>query len=115
MQLKAKHTIEEETRAKGREAVSLVQMEHRKAENLKCLPEVYNSAGNNRTTFDFVKIHLMLLYEKSVQCFGQLVKHSTETQEMNYPKMCIGHNRLSNSNIQCEQQMLNDNLGIHVH
>ncbi|KAF8535807.1 hypothetical protein BDD12DRAFT_750654, partial [Trichophaea hybrida] len=41
-----------------------------------------------RTTFDFVKIHLMLHYEESAQRFGHLVKDSTETQEMNH-RRCV--------------------------
>jgi hypothetical protein len=56
----------------------------------------------------------MLHYEESVQRLGQLVKDSTETEEMNHPKMCIGPYRRSNRNFRYEWQILNDYSNIHV-
>ena len=85
MQLKFEHPIEDEDRAEHGEALSSAQKEHHKAEEKKRLQEVYNSTVHERTGLDFVKIHLILHYEESVQRFRHLVNDSTETQEMNHP------------------------------
>jgi tRNA nucleotidyltransferase/poly(A) polymerase len=114
MQLKAEHAIEDEETGEWGQALSHAQKEHRKAEVKKRLQEVYNSKVHEPTSFDFVKIHRMLHYEESVQRFGHLVKDSTETQEMNHPKMCIGHYRQSNRNFRYKRQILNDYSRIHV-
>jgi len=114
MQLNAKHAIEDEERAESGEALSRAQEEHRKAAHTKRLQEVYNSRAHKCTSFDFVKIHLMLHYEQPVQRVGHLVKDSTETQEWNHPKMYMGTYCRSNRNFQYERQILNDYLRIHV-
>jgi len=98
MQLKAKHAIEDEERAESGEALSRAQEEHRKAAHKKRLQEVYNSTAHKCTSFDFVKIHLMLHYEEPVQRVGHLVKDSTKTQEWNHPKMYMGTFCRSNRN-----------------
>jgi len=108
MQLKAKHAIQEEERAERGEALSGAQMEHRNVEDKKHLQEVYNSMEHQRTSFDFVDIHLMLHYKESVQCFEHLVKDSTKTQDMNHPKMCMGPYRQSNCNFRYKLQILDD-------
>jgi len=114
IQLKAKHAIEDKERAKRGDPLFRAQKEHRKAEDQKCLQEFYNLTVHERTSFDFVKIHLNLHYEKSIQCFGHLVKDSTEMQEMNHPKMCMCPCRRQNRNFQYERQILNDYSHIHV-
>jgi len=114
MQVKAEDAIEDEKRAERGEALSRAQKEHRKAKYKKLLQEVYNSTVHERTSFDFVKIHLMLHYEESVHRFGHLVKDSTEAQEMNHPKRCMGPYRRSNSYFRYERQILNDYSLIHV-
>jgi len=70
MQLMAEHAIEDEERAERGEPLSGAHKEHRKAADNKRLQEVYNSMVHERTSFDFVKIHLMLQYEESIQRFG---------------------------------------------
>jgi hypothetical protein len=114
MQLKAEHAIEDEERAERGEALFRAQKEHRKAEDKKHLQEVYNSTVQERTSFDCVNIHLILHYEESVQRFGHLVKDSTETQDMNHPKMCMGPYRRSNRNFRYERQILNNYSHIYV-
>jgi len=114
MKLKAERASEDEERAECGEALSRAQKEHRKAEDKKCLQEVYNSMVHERTSFDFVKIHLMLQYDDSIQRIGHLVKDSTETQEINHPTICMGPYRRSNGNFQYERQILNDYSRIHV-
>jgi len=114
MQLKAEHAIEDEKRAERGESLSRAQMEHWKAEDKKHLREFYNPTVHEHTSFDFVKIHLMLHYEESIQRFGHLVKDSTQTQEMNHPKMWIRPYRWSNCNFRYEGQILHDYCRIHV-
>ena len=114
MQLKAEHAIEDEERAERREALSRAQKKHGNAEDKKRLQEVYNSIVHKHTSFDFVKIHLMLHYEESIQRFGQLVKDSTKTQEVNHPKICAGPYHRSNRNFRYEWHILNVYLRVHV-
>ena len=114
MQLEAEHAIEDEERAKRGKALSRAQKKHRKAEDKKRLQEVNNSMVQECTSFDFVKIHLLLHYDKSVQCFGHLVKDCTETQERKHPKMCMGHYCQSNRNFPYERQILNNYSRNHV-
>jgi hypothetical protein len=114
MQLEAEHAIEDEERAERGEVLSGTQMEHRKVEDKKHLQEVNNSMVHQRASLDFIKIQLMLHYEQSVQRFGHLVKDSTETEEMNHPKICMGPYCRSNRNFRYEQQIHNDYLRIHV-
>jgi len=56
----------------------------------------------------------MLHDEESIQHFGHLVKDSTEMQEINHPKMCMGPCCRSNSNFRCEPQILKNYSRIHV-
>ena len=114
MKLKAEHAIEDEERAERGEALSCAQKEHRKPEDKEHLQKVYNSTVHKCTSFDFVKTHLMLHYEESIQRFGHLVKDSTETQEMIHPKMCMGPDGRSNRNFRYKRQILNDYSRIHV-
>jgi hypothetical protein len=108
MKLKAEHAIEDDERAECGEAHSRAQQELQQAEDKKRLQEVYNSSVDEHTTFNFVKIHLMLHFEESVERFGHLVKDSTETHEMNHPKMCRGPRLRSNSNFRYEWHILED-------
>jgi len=64
MQLNAEHAIEDEERAERGEVLSRAQKEHQRAEDTKSLQEVYNSTVHKRSSFDFVKIDLMLHYEE---------------------------------------------------
>ena len=114
MQLKANHAIEDEERAECREARSCAQKEQRQPEDIKQLQDVHNSTVHERTSFNFVKINLMLHYEGSVQHIRHLVKENSDTQEINEPKMCIGPYRRSTCNFLYEQPILNDYLIIHV-
>ena len=56
----------------------------------------------------------MLHYEESSKCFGHLVKDSTEAQEMNHPKRCMGRYHRSNRNFRSERQILYDYSRINV-
>jgi len=76
------------------------------AENIQCLQEVYNSMVHECTSFNFVKIHLMLHHEESGQRFGHLVNDSPNMREMNGPTMCLGRYPWSNRNFPSEQQLL---------
>jgi hypothetical protein len=113
-QLIAQHANDNKENAECGVSFSHTEMVRRKAEDHKLQEEVYHNTVNKRTTFDFVKIHQMLHYEESVQRFGHLVKDSTETQQRNHPKMCVGPYRRPNRNFQYEQQILNDYSSIHV-
>jgi len=113
IQLKAKHAIEDDERAEGGGARSRAQKEHQEVEDYKCLPDVYNSTVYKHTSFDFVKIRHMLHYEESIQRFGHLVNDSTETQEMNHSKMCMGAYRWLICYFRYEWQILNHNSRIH--
>ncbi|KAF8535310.1 hypothetical protein BDD12DRAFT_808667 [Trichophaea hybrida] len=113
-QLIAQHSIEDEGNAECGVWLSRTQKDRRKPVNNKLLQEVYQNIVNKHTTFDFVKIHLMLHYDKSVQRFGHIDKNSTKTQEMNHPKMCLGRYWRSKRNFRYEQQVLNDYTRIHV-
>jgi len=114
MQLVAKHAFEDEDQAQCREALSRVQNEHQKTQNKMRLPEVYNSTVHEHTSFDFIKIHLMLHYKESVQHFRHLVKDSTRTQEMNHLKMYMGPYCWSNRNFWYSGQFFNNYSRIHV-
>jgi hypothetical protein len=87
IQLKAEHAIEDEESAECGEAPSRAQKEHQKAEGKMCLQELYNSTLHEHTSFNFIKIHLKLHCEESVQRIRPLVKDSTKTQEIKHPKM----------------------------
>jgi hypothetical protein len=114
MQLKAEQGIEDEERAERGEDLSHAQMVHRKAEDKKCLQEVYNSAVHRRSSFDFITTHLMLHYDESVQPCGHLVKDSTEMQDTNHPPMCMGPYRWSNREFWYKRQNLNNYSRNHV-
>jgi len=113
MQLGAECDIKDEAMAQRGEAPSRAQQEHRKAEDNRPQQEVCDSTLQERTSFDLVKIHLMLHSEESVQGFGHLVKHSTEMREMNNPKMCKGPCRRSNPKFRFKGQILNNYSRIH--
>ena len=114
MQHEAKPAIADEERAKCREGLSHTEKEHQKAEVKMHLQEVYNSTVHDCTSFNFIKIYIMVHYEESVQRFGHLVKDSTKTQEINHSKLCMGSYHRSNRNFQYESQILNDLLCIHI-
>jgi hypothetical protein len=107
MQLKAKHAIEDEERAEYWEALSHAQKEHPMEEDKQRWQEVYNSMVFEHPSFNFIKIHLMLHFEQSVQRFGHWIKGRTETKEMNHPTWYKGHYSWLNCNFWYKQQILN--------
>jgi len=114
MQVKAKHAIEYEERTECREILSRTQMEHPKAEDKQHLQEVFNSKVQSRTSFNFVNIHLMLHYQESVQCFGHLVKDSTQMEEMNHRKIVMAPYRWPNHNFWHTRRIPKDYSHINV-
>jgi len=114
LHLKAEHPIEDNEIADLRNAVSCVHRSHQKADDVPRVQRVYNSTALERSSVDFVKIHLMLHYEESVQRIGNIIEDCTKTQDMNNPMMCMGLYCWSNRNFRYERQIFNNCSLIHV-
>jgi len=91
MQLKFKHAMEDEEKPSCSEDQSGSPMDEWNGEYQKHQQRVYNSTLWEHTSFEFIYLHLMLQYKESISHFRHLVRDSTDMQNINCSKMCIGH------------------------
>jgi hypothetical protein len=74
----------------------------------KQLEDAYSAAFEENSSFNFVKMHLLLHYPESIERFGNLLHVSTESSESNHSIMVTEPYRRSNSKPGYENQILGD-------